>query len=296
MSFRSEHIMSLAGVDYSGKTKEKLISVFNKYLKSGMHGLCFSPYLANQGPGTLVTEEQIRTRLEIIRPFTNWIRVFSCTDGNEQIPAIAKEYGLKVLAGAWLSENKEINEEEISNLIQIARAGNADLLAVGNEVLYREELEEAELLEYINRVKKEANGLPVGYVDAYYEFVNRPNITEACDVIYANCYPFWEGCQIDYSLLYIKDMFNRAVKAANGKRVIITETGWPSKGSAFESSVPSLQNAFNYFINVQQWAKEDNIELFYFSGFDELWKVDVEGDVGAFWGIWDENGNLKYEN
>lgn len=288
--------MSLAGTNYSGKTNENLISVFNHCLKKGLHGLCFSPYMAAQQPGSRITEEQIRARLEIIRPFTNWIRVFSCTDGNEQIPALAKEYGLKVLAGAWLSDDKEINEEEIANLLQIANNGHADLLAVGNEVLYREELGEAEIIEYIKRVKSGEHGLPVGYVDAYYEFVNRPNITNACDVIYANCYPFWEGCHIDYSLLYIKDMYNRAVKAAGGKRVIITETGWPNRGSAFESSVPSLENALNYFINVQKWAKEENIELFYFSGFDEIWKIEVEGDVGAFWGIWDENGRLKYED
>ena len=27
---------------------------------------------------------------------------------------------------------------------------------------------------------------------------------------------------------------------------------------------------------------------------DEAWKVDKEGDVGAYWGIWDKDGNPKY--
>ena len=30
------------------------------------------------------------------------------------------------------------------------------------------------------------------------------------------------------------------------------------------------------------------------SRFDEAWKVDAEGDVGAYWGLWDKDGNLKY--
>ena len=42
-------------------------------------------------------------------------------------------------------------------------------------------------------------------------------------------------------------------------------------------------------------VKEENIETFYFSSFDELWKIDDEGDVGAYWGLWDKNGELKYE-
>ena len=41
-------------------------------------------------------------------------------------------------------------------------------------------------------------------------------------------------------------------------------------------------------------ADEEGVEIFYFSSFDEAWKVDKEGDVGAYWGLWDEEGNLKY--
>ena len=47
-------------------------------------------------------------------------------------------------------------------------------------------------------------------------------------------------------------------------------------------------------INAQNWSFEDNIEMFYFSSFDESWKVGVEGDVGAYWGLWDKDENLKF--
>jgi glucan 1,3-beta-glucosidase len=294
MSLRSENIMSLAGVDYSKTSEDNLQEMFSNLLKKGIHGICYSAYTDEQEPGSIIKASQISERIAIIKPYIKWVRTFSCTDGNELIPAIAKENGLKVLAGAWLSDNKEKNEEEIRNLIELAKEGFADLVAVGNEVLYREELTEDELLEYIWRVKKELPGIPVGYVDAYYEFKNRPAVTDACDVIFSNCYPFWEGCHIDYSLIYMKDMYNTAVKAAKGKKVIISETGWPNRGSAFEASEPSLENALKYFINTQKWSREENIDVFYFSSFDELWKIKDEGDVGAFWGLWDQNGELKY--
>ena len=140
-----------------------------------------------------MSEEQIRRRIDIIKPHTKRVRSFSCTEGNELIPKIAKENGMKTLVGAWLGKYKSINENEIAGLIEVAKAGHADIVAVGNEVLYREDLSEDELLDYIYRVKKALPGIPVGYVDAYYEFGNRPRITTACDVILANCYPFWEG-------------------------------------------------------------------------------------------------------
>lgn len=294
MSIRSEQMMSLAGVDISGKSKDKLVTLFNTLMNSGMHGLCFSPYEDGQGPGTQIREEQIRRRMEIIKPYTKWVRSFSCTDGNEMIPRIAHENGMKTLVGAWLGTNNEINETEIGNVIRLAKEGYADIVAIGNEVLYRGDLSEEELLKYIFRVKEELPGIPVGYVDAYYEFGNRPKIADACDVILANCYPFWEGCSLEYSLLYMKDMYARAMKAGKGKKVIITETGWPNVGGKFYGSQPSFENALKYFIDTQRWSSEDNIDMFYFSSFDENWKTDSEGDVGAYWGIWDKDENPKF--
>ncbi|MFT6962544.1 MAG: exo-beta-1,3-glucanase (GH17 family) [Flammeovirgaceae bacterium] len=307
MSYREEKKLSLLGgtnkrshaeditVLQSNNLNEKdLKTLHNEYLKSGMHGLCISPYEEGQEPGDQLSEAQIRRRLEIIKPHTKWIRSFSCTEGNEMIPKIAKELGFKVMAGAWLGDDAEINKKEIAGLIQIAKAGYVDIAAVGNEVMYRKDLTEDELLVFIHRVKEAIPDVPVGYVDAYYEFEHRPKITEACDVILANCYPYWEGCHIDQSLVYMKDMYYKALNAGNGKKVIITETGWPSQGTSLHGAEPSDVNFMKYFINAQQWSKEEDIEMFYFSSFDESWKVGAEGDVGAYWGLWNKDEGLKY--
>jgi len=247
-----------------------------------------------QGPGTRIDATQISDRMSIIQPYVGWLRSFSCTDGNELIPRIAHENGLKTMVGVWLEGDHEKNEKELENAIEVAGAGHADILAVGNEVLLRGDLSEDELIDYVNRAKQAVPGVPVGYVDAYFEFVDHPRVTAACDVILANCYPFWEGCAAEYALLYMKDMYRRAVQAANGKKVIISETGWPNVGTPTGAAVPSYANAIRYFLNTYQWAEEDDIEIFYFSSFDEDWKTGDEGDVGAYWGLWDKDGRLKY--
>ena len=294
MSYRKDKMMALAGIDTSQLSKQDLIDLYNEYLEQGMHGLCFSAYEEGQNPGDQLTEEQIHRRMEIIKPYTKWVRSFSCTDGNELIAKIAKEHGLKTLVGAWLGDDPEINQREAEGLVRLAKEGLVDIAAVGNEVMYRKELTEDELLNFIYQVKEAIPEIPVGYVDAYYEFSIKPRITEACDVILANCYPYWEGCHIDYSLLYMKNMYQQAVNAANGKKVIISETGWPSQGTNLYGAYPSSENFMKYFINTQKWSQEDNIDIFYFSSFDEAWKVGAEGDVGAYWGIWDKDEHLKF--
>lgn len=295
MSLRSEKLLALAGQNYKGKSTKELGELFREVLENGMHGICFSAYEEGQNPGDQLTEAQIHRRMQILKPYTKWIRSFSCTEGNEMIARIAKEYGLKTLVGAWLGDDPDINKSEVENLIRMTNAGYVDIAAVGNEVMYRKELTEEELLQFIYQVIESIPGTPVGYVDAYYEFAARPKITEACDVILANCYPYWEGCHIDYSLLYMKDMYNQAKNAANGKKVIISETGWPSQGTSLEGAMPSADNFIKYFINAQQWSAEEDIEMFYFSSFDEAWKVGAEGDVGAYWGLWDKDEKLKFQ-
>jgi exo-beta-1,3-glucanase (GH17 family) len=198
------------------------------------------------------------------------------------------------MVGVWIDADLDKNEVELNNAIRIAAAGNAGIVAVGNEVLLRGDLPEDQLIEYIERVKAAVPNVDVGYVDAYFKFVDHPRVTAACDLILANCYPFWEGCPAEHALLYMKEMYRRAAAAADGKRVIISETGWPNMGTPEDGAQPSVDNAMKYFVDTYRWAEEDGIEIFYFAAFDEAWKVDAEGDVGAYWGLWDKDGSPKY--
>lgn len=298
MSFRKEHILSLRpepGSSFiAGETEASLKDLFHEILQNGIHGFCFSLYEEGQKPGDPVTAEQVRRRMQLLKPHVKWVRSFSCTDGNELIPEIAKEMGIKTLVGAWLGRDPEVNKREVNGLIALAKEGLVDIAAVGNEVMYRHDLSEEELLQFITSVKNAVTGIPVGYVDAYYEFTQRPRITEACDLVLCNCYPFWEGCPFESSLDYMREMYNQAKAAAGGKEVIITETGWPSQGENKEGAVPGEKSARDYFINTQLWSANDNIPVFYFSSFDESWKVGAEGTVGAYWGIWDKHEKLKF--
>lgn len=281
-------------LDFRGKREKEIQAIFLESLRNRVHGLCFSPYLEHQNIGDTLSESQIRKRMNVIAPFTKWVRSFSCTEGNEFIPKVAKEKDINTLVGAWIGSDKEANEREIEGLIKLAKAGLVDIAAVGNEVLLREELSVEELLDYISRVKQALPNIPVGCVDTYYQFSEHPELVEACDVILANCYPFWEGYNIDEASIYLQKMHNFVKNVSQGKRVIVTETGWPSEGKAVNQADPSKINVMKYFSDINNWSQKQEVEVFYFSSFDEAWKVHHEGDVGQRWGIWDKNENLKY--
>lgn len=281
--------------DVSRLSGKELRGQFGQRLESGMHGMCFSAYQEGQNPwGDTITEEQVRRRLEVVRPYTQWIRTFSCTNGHERIPEIAKEMGFKTMTGAWISNNKEQNELELVSLIQLINKGVVDIASVGNEVLYRGELSEEAVCEYVRRVKQSSGNIPVTYVDAYYQFINRPRLVEACDVIPINCYPFWEGAGIETAGLYLQEMYRKTKEAAKGKPVIIAETGWPSKGAPVDDALPSEENYMRYFLDAQTWSEHQQVPCFHFSSFDESWKIHAEGWAGTSWGIWDVKEQMKF--
>lgn len=303
MSYRENILVDLdtldltanSGVNFDKYSEKQLKSLWRKTLEAGMHGICFSMYEDGQEPGDTITVAQVERRVKILKPYTNWIRSFSCIEGNEHISRVAKQHGLKTLVGAWLGDDDEKNKQEIKALIELANEGNVDIAAVGNEVLYRNDLSLDELIDYMKEVRAAIPAhIPIGYIDAYYEFSAHPELVEHSDVILSNCYPFWEGCPVEYALLHMQSMYGQAMDAAKGKKVIITETGWPSKGENLKGAIPSEEHAMQYFINTQTWAKRSNVEVFYFSSFDESWKVGPEGEVGAYWGLWDKDENIKF--
>jgi exo-beta-1,3-glucanase (GH17 family) len=92
----------------------------------------------------------------------------------------------------------------------------------------------------------------------------------------------------------MQSMLARTRAAAPGKRIVISETGWPDQGSAFHGAVPSVEGTKQYFVDTLRWTESEGIEIFWFAAYDEAWKVGAEGDVGAYWGLWDKDGRTKF--
>jgi len=262
---------------------------------ASLTGLNFSPYVDGQDPnrGSQVSEEQLRQRMRLIAPHTQWIRTFGSTNGLERSGAVAHSLGLKAAIGAWLSRDLAANELEISNVIASARAKEADLLIVGSEVLLRNDLSEVALLDYISRVKQAVPGMQVTYADVYSELLAHPKVLEAVDVVLANFFPYWESVQVGSAVAGIHRQYSNVVAASNGKEVMVSETGWPSAGDVQGNAIPSLENAARFFLNFVSWAEAEGVHYFYFEAFDEAWKAAYEGPQGAHWGVWDKDGTLK---
>jgi exo-beta-1,3-glucanase (GH17 family) len=261
-----------------------------------IHGLNFSAFKAGQSPGNppCLSEAQIRERIAIIAPYTNWIRTFGTGQCLDQAGRIAREFGLKVAMQAWLSRDVASNQEQMARLIVEAQAGHVDLAIVGSEVLYRRDLTESQLLSYITQFRAAVPNVRVATSDTYTELLAHPAVIAAGDVVLPTIYAFWEGHSIDIAMGQTHLAWQRIRAAAGPREVIVAEAGWPSGGNPTGNAVPSPANQSRFFKSLVSWSKANSIPVFVFSAFDEAWKAGTgEGAVGATWGIWNEAGQMK---
>jgi len=231
--------------------------------------------------------------MEIIAPYTRWIRTFGCSRGLENAGSIAHSLGLKAAIGAWLSEDLVSNERQLSNLITMANAGDVDIAIVGGEVLLRQDLTVNDLILYIERVKIEAPGVPVTTSDGFRNIITNEDLMHSCDVIMVNYYPFWEGIHIKDAVHTLNRWHREVIAAAGDKAIIVAETGWPTAGDKIGDAKPSSRNAAIYLRDFVAWALANGVKFYYFEAFDEPWKRRIEGKVGANWGLWSEKGKMK---
>ncbi len=257
----------------------------------------FSPFLgaADPGSGVGIPPERILELVRDLAPYVREFRTYGSRHGLEAVGPAAHRFGAKASVGAWIGRDREENGRELESLVRIARSGGADRVIVGSEVFLRGDLPEAELVSYIRKVKKSVpRGIPVAYAENYEALLRHPAVVAEVDEVFVNYYPFWKGIPVKDAVAALHGWHQRMKAFCRGRKVVVSETGWPSAGKTVGKAVPSRANAAFYFRNFVSWARATGTEFFYFEAFDEAWKARYEGPNGAHWGIWDERGKLKY--
>jgi cellulose synthase/poly-beta-1,6-N-acetylglucosamine synthase-like glycosyltransferase/exo-beta-1,3-glucanase (GH17 family) len=89
---------------------------------------------------SIADSEKVRADLKKLSTLTRAVRLYSSTEGNELVPPIAAEFGMKVMVGAWIDKDSNRNNREIEAAINLARRNsNVIGVVVGNETVYRGE-------------------------------------------------------------------------------------------------------------------------------------------------------------
>jgi exo-beta-1,3-glucanase (GH17 family) len=228
--------------------------------------------------------------LDSLKPYVKGVRTYGTQNGLEKIPLLAKQRGLNVMVGIFLSEDTLVNNAQIAKAIELSNAGYADKLIVGGEALYNNLLTPVQLITYINRVKAACPGIPVTTAEVYSTLLAHPEVAAACDFIFPNMYPYYEGQPIECAMQWFDQTYQSLLTIAGGKEIIISETGWKTAGPAVGDAMPSFHNAIRFHRELLAWSLTTGVEVTIFEAFDEPWKLLVNDDG---WGLFFSNATLK---
>ncbi len=259
-------------------------------------GFAFSPFQKGQNAiyNVMPSEEEIREDVELLSGSTRALRTYSSLRSLAAVPDIARDYGMDVVIGIWLGMDTIINEDEIQAGIALANAStNVTSVMVGNETILRGEFSATDLGVLMDRVRREVN-VPVSTAEPWHVWLRYPELADHVDYITVHMLPYWEGIDVDIAVDYIVDKMEQLEAAFPDKKILIGEVGWPSGGRTREAAVASEANEALFLRRFLHRADELNYDYFLMEAFDQPWKAENEGGVGAYWGVYDVERNPKF--
>jgi exo-beta-1,3-glucanase (GH17 family) len=257
-------------------------------------GVDYGPFRDGQSPdkGVFPSSQQLKDDMPVLKVIADAIRTFSTTNGFENIVGFAEQEGLNVAPGAWLSDNATTNALETDNLITVAQQHDNVLFAVvGSEAILRfvngfpQGLSKNAVIAQINKVKANVS-VPVTTAEPWHIWRDNPDLVNAVDFIFLNIHPYWEKQHIDNAVSFVFAKYTEIKNKYPGKKVIISETGWPSGGNPNGPAQPSLANQKKFITEFLKLVRKEKIDFFHFAAFDEKWKVAEPNGVGPHWGFY----------
>ena len=236
---------------------------------------------------------QVDHDLKNIAKLTDTIRIYSSGKFFDQLPTVAQNNKLDIIAGAWVGVNPTHDSEELSSLLSLSKIhSNIKALIIGNEVLLREDITPADLQRYLSKANT-ATKLPISTAEPWHVWMNNPELVENCDFLAVHILPYWEGISVQSAVPYIDARLHELRNAYPNKPILLAEVGWPSAGLKRGQAVASHSNQALFVREFLDYASDNELEYIFLEAYDQPWKTAKEGSVGAYWGIFTAERRAK---
>ena len=263
-------------------------------------GMSFSPLRQGDNPaeGLYPTREEIDQDIKLLAGKVHSIRTYGVGGTLGDIPSLASKYGLTVTLGAWLTGDDAGNRAELQKLVDVAKANPKTVkrLIIGNETILRGELSPAELAVYLDMTRKQLKKLkiPVSTGEPWNIWIANPDLAQHVDFIAAHFLPYWEGIELDKAVGHVEATVQQLQANFPKLPVVLAEVGWPSNGRTLKSANASESHEAIFLRRFLARAQKAGYDYYLMEAFDQPWKTDSEGSVGAYWGVYDVSRNQKF--
>ncbi|KAJ1938755.1 glycoside hydrolase 3 protein, partial [Linderina pennispora] len=259
---------------------------------SHFNGLNYNP---KRQDGSCPIVDQVRQDLQVLRPYTNKLRIYSVNDCNQGEPVLRamENTDWKVELGLWVNQNDAVYQADKAELLRLAKYFDFNkqvaAVIVGSESIYRGEQTAEQLAAKVKDTKAALAAIGLGNIPVsssetwptYYK-----PLIDAVDFVNMHGFPFWEGVAVDAAGDKMFEHIHNLQAQAGGKKVVIGETGWPTAGDNYGAAIASPENTLNYMQQFICRANKEGIDYYWFNSFDQSWAShNNASNVEGNWGI-----------
>ena len=275
----------------------------NKNLRKVFPGMDYTPW-GVQYPACLQwppSQNNVTRDMAVLSQLTNAVRLYGtdCNQTEMVLHAIDRLQlkDMKVWLGVWIDTNQTTTNRQLDKMYKIlADVKDRSIfkgVIIGNEALFRAGQDKSsahtELVTLLNNARSNFTSLGYDLSVSTSDLGDNWDATlaSASDLVMSNVHPFFAGVNVDDAAAWTWNFWqtrNTPLKSSTND-IYIAETGWPSGGgtdcgntanvcaAGQTGSVASVDN-INKFMN--DWvcqAMTNGTNYFWFSAFDEAWKV-----------------------
>lgn len=273
---------------------------------SKLAGMTYSPYGAND---ECLSPQLIGQQISHVAKLTDNIRLYGADCGQlDYVMGALADFNWqgRVLVGIWTRSGEERFQAELAHVTAILKNPRYRSLVagvtVGNEERFNGIPEDA-IVSNIARVRghlaQQGVAMPVSTVETYKLW--SPGMMQHSDVVYVNIYPFYVSgygdgsvnAAVQGALVELKELQKQVPP---GKRLVVSETGWATSGSASVSfRPPNVLDQQAYIAAFQCLvATKAQIPCYFLEAYDASWKQGFSAE--KHFGILDQATNLLKSN
>ena len=161
-------------------------------------------------------------------------------------------------------------------------------VSVGNELVNGGKASPSQVIADLSASRstlraKGYNG-PVVTVDTMIAVENNIQLCLESDYCAINCHAFYDGGVLPSGAgQFVLNFVKKISAAAGGKTTVVTESGWPSKGSANGVAIPSVANQQTAMSSLKSTFSTNLIQ---YTAYNNLWLTSSSDSTISWWGVY----------
>lgn len=254
---------------------------------AGSKGITYTPY---SNDGGCKSSSQIQSEVKKLSGF-EILRLYGVDCDQVKQVLKAKSSKQKLFIGVDDVSNLDSGIKTLSKAVG-SDWDQIDTISIGNELVNSGEASASEIGDYIKKgkaaLKKAGFKGHVVSVDTFIAVVNNPDLCKHSDYIAVNAHAFFDGhASAKKAGKWVLEQIQKvASTCGDDKKVVITESGWPSSGDSNGDAVPSESNQKDAIDSIK---KECGDDVYLFTAFNDMWKDSGKFNVEKYWGIYKSN-------